>query len=77
MVLRNDMDYEEMPFGQLRIGEVFKADNEIYMKVARDYEGFNTYDFSKNELIYTDGNTPVRYIPSELVLHDKSWDYIE
>lgn len=77
MTIRNDIDYEEMSFRQLRIGEAFKADNKIYMKVARDSEEFNAYDFSNDKLVCMDGNVPVRYIPSELVLHDKSWDYIE
>lgn len=65
----------EMEFCNLEMSDIFKFDDRIFMKVSDNYNGeANAYDFTKNRLTSMDKNTIVRYVPSELILHERGWD---
>lgn len=65
---------EEKEFQYLSTADIFKYDGRVFMKVSEDYDGQpNAYDFSKDRLIGIDGCTIVKYVPSELILHERGW----
>lgn len=65
---------QEMKFQYLEMPDIFKFDDRIFMKVSNDYNGKdNAYDFTKNRLTSMDKDTIVRYVPSELILHERGW----
>lgn len=66
---------EEKYFRDLGLGDIFKLDDKIFMKVSHDDDGDpNAYDITKGRLTYITDGTKVRYIPSELILHERGWD---
>lgn len=75
MIIKDISENIEILFENVRIGEVFKFDNRVFMKVSSDDTGnTNSYDFTKSRLTNISSDTLVRYIPSELILHEKNWD---
>lgn len=69
--------HEEILFEDLKQQDIFKFDNRLFMKVSDDAGRLNAYDFIRKTLMNLPGNTKVQYIPAELILHDKSWEYID
>lgn len=73
-IIDNSMN-EEMLFENLKVEDVFKFDNRLFMKVSSLHNGGpNAYDFSKSRLTDISEDTMVRYVPSELILHARDWN---
>lgn len=65
---------EEKDFKDLGLDDIFKYDDRLFMKVSRDFNGEpNAYDFTKGRLTDISDDTRVRYVPSELILHERGW----
>ncbi len=65
----------EMEFRCLELSDIFKIDERILMKVSGNFDGgHNAYDLTKKRLTDIDRDTKVRYVPSELILHERDWD---
>lgn len=65
----------ETEFRCLELADIFKIDDRILMKVSGSFDGgHNVYDLTKERLTDIDKNTKVRYVPSELILHERDWD---
>lgn len=65
---------ESLFFESLGLGDVFKFDDRIFMKVSNNGDGENNaYDFRKGRLTEISEDTLVQYVPSELVLHERGW----
>lgn len=63
---------ESLFFESLGLGDVFKFDDRIFMKVSNNGDGENNaYDFRKGRLTEISEDTLVQYVPSELVLHER------
>lgn len=66
---------EEKYFRDLGLDDVFKFDDRLFMKVSHNCDGeYNSYDFTKGRLTDISDETRVRYVPSELILHERGWD---
>lgn len=66
---------EEILFEVLQTEDIFKYDDRLFMKVSNSFDGqFNAYDFSKSRLTTVSKDTTVKYVPSELILHERGWD---
>lgn len=65
---------EEKKFEDLGLDDIFKYDDRIFMKVSHDYDSPNAYDFTKGRLTNISDDTSVKYVPSELILHERGWD---
>lgn len=66
---------EEKKFQDLGLDDIFKYDDRIFMKVSHDCGSPNAYDFTKGRLTDISGDTSVKYVPSELILHERGWDF--
>ena len=65
----------EMLFENLKVQDVFKFDDRVFMKVSSIRNGDpDAYDFSKSRLTDISEDTIVRYVPSELILHGNGWN---
>lgn len=70
-----DKSVDEMLFENLALGDVFKFNSNIFMKVSNLHDGEpNAYDLTKNRLTDITENAIVRYVPSELILHGNDWN---
>ena len=66
---------EEHDFKDLGLDDIFKFDDRLFMKVSHNCDGeYNAYDFTKGRLTDISDDTKVRYVPSELILHERGWD---
>lgn len=69
---------EEKVFKDLSLDDVFKIDDRLFMKVSHNCDGeYNAYDFTKGRLTDISDDAKVRYVPSELILHERGWDSIK
>ncbi len=76
MVIVDKTSNKEILFESLELEDVFKLDGDIFVKVSDDYDGkFNAYNFSEHELRSIKPVVMVQYIPSELILHERGWEY--
>lgn len=74
MIIKDLSQNTEMKFNSLELEDIFKYDGRLFMKVSNNYDsGYNAYDFSKSRLTDFDKDTNVRYVPSELILHERGW----
>jgi len=65
----------EVTFGSLELEDIFKYENNLYMKVSSgEVEESNAYGFSKSRLTRFSLDTKVYYVPSELILHERDWN---
>lgn len=66
---------EEVLFQSLKLEDIFRFEGRIFMKVSSNHnELVNSYDFTKGRLTTISEDTKVRYVPSELVLHERGWE---
>ena len=66
---------EEKDFGDIGLDDIFKYDDRIFMKVSHSCDNEpNAYDFTKGRLTNISDDTKVKYVPSELILHERGWD---
>lgn len=65
----------KVTFKSLELEDIFKYDDRLFMKVSQNGEyPYNAYDFSKSRLTDITEDTEVKYVPSELILHQRDWE---
>lgn len=75
MIIKDLSENTPVKHENLEVEDIFKYDNRIFMKVTNCYEGsVNSYDFTKKRLTDISEDTEVKYVPSELILHERNWD---
>lgn len=75
MKIIDKSDNVKTTFQCLELEDIFKYDNRIFMKVSQNEDcPYNAYDFSKSRLTDFTNETEVKYIPSELILHQRDWE---
>jgi len=75
MKIIDKSDNVKTTFKSLELEDIFKYDNHIFMKVAHNEDcSCNAYDFFKRRLTDFANDIEVKYIPSELILHQRDWE---
>ena len=70
-----DKSVNEMLFENIAVGDTFKFDDRLFMKVSNEHNGDpNADDFSKSRLTHMTDDTIVKYVSGELILHGSGWN---
>ena len=70
-----DKSVNEILFENIAVGDTFKFDARLFMKVSNEHNGDpNAYDFSKNRLTHITDDTTVRHVSSELIIYGSGWN---